>query len=235
MRTRITLSCLAVAAILTGCGSSTTTTAVTAPTAAVAAATPSTATTAATPSTTSSVFSGPDGVPAYQPSTVVSQWPGSLRIISADSVTQVGAYYASTLSSGSWVIVSKTVTPDGASFTVHEHEQEATVAVYPTSSGSGVLISSNGLSSLDGVPVYQPSAALSQAPGSIRLISGESVTRVGAYYASTFSGGGWVIVSKTVTPDTARFTVKKNGQGATVAVFPYGAGSAVLIARYTLP
>jgi predicted cupin superfamily sugar epimerase len=235
MRTGIALSCLAVAAILTGCGSSSGTTTVTAPAEAATTATPSTATTAAAPGTSSSVFSSPDGVPAYQPSTIVSEGPGSLRIISDESVTQVGAYYASTFSSEGWVLVSKTVTPGGASFTLHENGQEVTVAVYPTASGSGVLISSSGLSSLDDVPVYQPSAILSEGPTSIRVISDNSVTQVGAYYASTFRSGGWVIVSKTVTPYSASFTVKKSGQAATVAVYPNGAGSAVLISSYTLP
>lgn len=228
MRTGIVLSCLAVAAILTGC-SSAGTTASTASAKAATAATPSTAATAAAPSTSSSSLSGPDGVPAYQPATVVSQWPGSLTIISDDSVARVGAYYASTFSGEGWVLVSKTVTPGGASFTLHKNGQEVTVAVYPTASGSGVLISSSGLSSLDDVPLYQPSAVLSEGPTSITLISQKSVTQVSAYYASTFSGGGWVIVSKTVTPHSASFTVKKNGQGATVTVYSNGAGSAVLI------
>ena len=159
--------------------------------------------------------------------------PGQLRIISADSVTKVGAYYASTFGGGGWVVVSKTVTPFGASFTVYANEQIVTVGVVPRTNGSGVLISWDGLYSLHGIPIYQPSVVLSQAAGSLRFISGDSVTQVGAYYASTF-GGGWVVVSKTVTPHSARFTVRKNGQGATVAVFPYGAGSTVLIARYTL-
>jgi len=217
-----------------GCGGGSTKATVTTPTAAATTATPSTATTAANPSTSSAPFSGPDGVPVYQPSTVIERLPGQLKIISADSVTRVGAYYASTLTGGGWVIVSKTVTPHGASFTVHANEQVVTVGVYPTTNGSGVLISRDGLYSLHGIPIYQPSVVLSQAAGSLRLISGESVTQVGAYYAATFSGGGWVVVSKTVTPHSARFTVRKNGQGATVAVFPHGAGSAVLIARYTL-
>ena len=232
MRTGATLSCLAVAAILTGCGSSTTTTPVTA---LAAVTTTATTTTAATPTESSSALSSPDGVPAYEPSTVVNEAPGSLRIISPESVTRVGAYYASTFAGEGWVIVSKTVTFGGASFTVSENGQEATVSVYPTTSGSGVLISSSGLSSLDGVPVYQPSAALSQGPTSLRIISGESVRRVGAYYVSTFAGEGWVILSRTVTPHSASFTVEKNGQGATVAVSPYGAGSTVLISGHTLP
>ncbi len=141
MRTGITLSCLAVAAVLTSCGSSTTKT-LTASAAAVTTATRSTATTAATPSTRSSAFSGQDGVPAYQPSTVVSEGPTSLRIISPESVPQVSAYYASTFTGEGWVLVSKSVALVGAGFTVHQNGQEVTVAVYPTASGSGVLISS---------------------------------------------------------------------------------------------
>jgi len=231
--TGITLACLAVAAILTGCGGSSTTATVITPTAATTA-TPSTATTAATPSTSSAPFSGPGGVPVYQPSTVIERLPGQLKLISADSVTRVAAYYASTLTGGGWLIVSKAITPDGASFTVYANEQVVTVGVLPKTNGSAVLITIDGLYSLHGIPIYQPSAVLSQAAGSLGFISGESVTQVGAYYASTFSGGGWVVVSKTVTPHSARFTVRKAGQGATVAVFPHGAGSAVVIAHYTL-
>ena len=97
MRTGATLSCLAVAAILTGCGRQHhTTTPVTALSAVATTATTATTTTAATPTESSSALSSPDGVPAYEPSTVVNEAPGSLRIISPESVTRVGAYYAST-------------------------------------------------------------------------------------------------------------------------------------------
>jgi hypothetical protein len=144
------LSCLAVATILAGCGSSTPTTPVTTPTTTTTTTTPTT-TTATTPIESSSALPGADGVPVYEPSTVVNEAPGSLRIISSESVTRVAAYYASTLASEGRVVVSKTVTFGGAGFTLRENGQEVTVAVYPRASGSGVLISSNDLSSLLGV------------------------------------------------------------------------------------
>src|SRR5881392_1054269 len=102
MWTAIMLACLAVAAILTGCGGSSTTATVTTSTAAATTATLSTATTAANPSTSSAPFSGFDGVPVYQPAAVIDQLPGQRRIITADAVTRVGAYYAPTLTGGGW-------------------------------------------------------------------------------------------------------------------------------------
>jgi hypothetical protein len=61
------------------------------------------------------------------------------------------------------------------------------------------------------------------------------VTKVGAFYSSTFAHGGWVTVSKTVTPYSAHYTVKKGKEGATVVVSPKGSGSSVAISASPSP
>jgi hypothetical protein len=91
---------------------------------------------------------------------------------------------------------------------------------------------SSSSSNPDGVPTYKPSTVVSQAPHSLIIASPESVSKVSAYYSSAFSGGGWVIVSKTVTPYSGSFTVSKNGGGATVVVSPKGSGSTIAISSH---
>jgi hypothetical protein len=107
MRVRIVVPLLAVVAVLTGCGSSSSSNTVTTVTATAPAGQPSTATAPATGATSSSS----EGVPTYQPSSVVSQAPHSLVISTPDSLSKVSAYYSSTFGGGGWTIVSKTVTP----------------------------------------------------------------------------------------------------------------------------
>jgi hypothetical protein len=109
----------------------------------------------------------------------------------------------------------------------------ATAATTPATTATSSPASTSSSSGLDGVPAYQPSSTVSRAPHSLIIASPDSVTKVGSYYSSTFAGGGWVTVSKTVTPYSASFTVKKGGQGASVVVSPKGSGSSVAITSYT--
>jgi hypothetical protein len=101
----------------------------------------------------------------------------------------------------------------------------------PTAQATPTAPSSSS-SNPDGVPTYKPSTVVSQAPHSLIIASPESVSKVSAYYSSAFSGGGWVIVSKTVTPYSGSFTVSKNGGGATVVVSPKGSGSTIAISSH---
>jgi hypothetical protein len=145
MRTRIVLSSLALAAsLVVGCGSSSsngTTTTVTAPATSAAPAAPTTTT--ATSTTSSGSTSGVDGVPAYQPSDVVSQAPNSLVLSSTDTAAKVGAFYAAKLTKDGWVTVSKAVTPTSVSFAVKKSGQGASVVVATSGSGSSVSISTH--------------------------------------------------------------------------------------------
>jgi hypothetical protein len=153
MRPGTMLSCLAVATLLvTACGSSSSTTAtktVAAPapattqTHATATAAPPATTTTATPSTSASSSSNPDGVPTYEPSTVVSRAPHSLILSSPESVSKVSAYYSLAFSGNGWAIVSKTVTPYSGSFTVSKNGGGASVVVSPKGSGTTIAISSH--------------------------------------------------------------------------------------------
>jgi hypothetical protein len=150
MRTPIALCCLAFATTaVAGCGSSSTTTTTTATTTKVTATVTSPSTTAAPSApppvtvrkSTTAASSGIDGVPAYEPSTVVSHGAHSLVLTSTDSTGTVGAFYAAKLSGDGWVTVSKTVDPTHANFTVKKNGQGATVAVAPAGSGSSISIS----------------------------------------------------------------------------------------------
>jgi hypothetical protein len=88
---------------------------------------------------------------------------------------------------------------------------------------------------LGDVPAYEPSTVVSRSARSLVLSSTDPVAKVGSFYATKLAGGGWVVVSKVVTPTSANFTVKKNGQGASVAVAPKAGGSSISISSYPIP
>jgi hypothetical protein len=98
-----------------------------------------------------------------------------------------------------------------------------------SSAGSG------SASSVEGVPAYQPSSVVSQAPHSLVLTSPDSVTKVGAFYSSTFAGNGWATVAKSVSRFSATFVVKKGNESVSLVVAPHGSGSNVAIATRSSP
>jgi hypothetical protein len=95
--------------------------------------------------------------------------------------------------------------------------------------------SSAPASSSGKVPVYKPASVVNNAPHSLILSTPDSPTKVSAFYSSQLGGHGWTTVSKTVTPTSASYTVKKHGRGASVVVSPKGSGSTVSISTYVAP
>jgi hypothetical protein len=74
-----------------------------------------------------------DGIPYYQPSTLVSQSTGSIVLGTKDSIREVAAFYADVVDTGDWTVVSRAVAPDGAAFTIKKSGKGASIAV-----GSGI-------------------------------------------------------------------------------------------------
>lgn len=138
-------------------------------------------------------------------------------------VAGCGSSSSSTTTTTTHTVTTAVTTPAGTATVTH------TVAVTPTTS------TTSASSGLDGVPAYEPSSVVSHGAHSLVLTSKDSTGQVGAFYAAKLSGDGWVTVSKTVDPTHANFTVKKNGQGASIAVAPAGSGSSISISSYPLP
>lgn len=129
------------------------------------------------------------------------------------------------------VLAPVTVTTGTAGTTVHV-AVPATTSSTTTSPSTGASGSSAGLGD---VPGYEPSTVVSRSARALVLTSTDPVSKVGSFYVTKFAGGGWVVVSKVVTPTSANFTVKKNGQGASVAVAPKAGGSSISISSYPIP
>lgn len=73
---------------------------------------------------------------------------------------------------------------------------------------------------------------LTESPGSRTLRTNDPVSRVAAFYTRELERGGWTFVSRSVTPASASFTVKRSGQGATIAVSKAQQGSGISISTY---
>jgi hypothetical protein len=89
--------------------------------------------------------------------------------------------------------------------------------------------------SIKGIPYYQPSTVHSQTSSSATLSSPDAVTKVSDYYVNVVHKGGWTTVTKSLTTHSGNLTIKRSGQGATIAVAPSGSGTLITINTYPAP
>ncbi|WML64865.1 hypothetical protein [Rhodococcus sp. AH-ZY2] len=140
----VTAAALAVALAVGGCGTDDTypsesaqTTTETAP-----ETTPPTGTAGSEPGqpgTEPQVTEATGGIPAYQPSTLVSRSIGSTVLTTSDPIEQVGAFYLDFVDREGWQTVSESVTPYSTSLTIRKTGEGASISV--SSGGDGTLIS----------------------------------------------------------------------------------------------
>jgi hypothetical protein len=82
---------------------------------------------------------GSSTLPKYEPSSVVSDSPGSLQLTSPDSVKKVTVFYDNLLTKGGWKIVSSSKTAYSTNITATKGSTGTTLSV--SVSGSGTYIS----------------------------------------------------------------------------------------------
>ena len=145
---RITGSGIVVLVVLTllamllvaGCGGNKTTSTGTTPSSSSVSTTPSSAQAS---SNSSSLGSSPatssNTLPKYEPSTVVSDAPGSLQLTSTDSIQKVTAFYDDALAKGGWSIISNSKTAYSTNITAKKGSTGTTLSISTT--GSGTYIS----------------------------------------------------------------------------------------------
>jgi hypothetical protein len=92
-----------------------------------------------------------------------------------------------------------------------------------------VTVGLGGSTTEHGVPNYQPSSVVSQAPGSTTLSSSDSVEKVTAFYLNVIHAGRWHTVSQSVTGHNASLTIKKSHQGASILISPTGSHTVISI------
>jgi hypothetical protein len=100
-----------------------------------------------------------------------------------------------------------------------------------TSSAQMSAPASGTSNSTDEVAWYEPSFVVSQAAHTL-LRTSDDVEKVTNFYDQHLTNGGWTIISKTSSPYSGNFTVRKSGHGATVAISSTGNGSSVSISTY---
>lgn len=80
-----------------------------------------------------------DGIPAYQPSTLVSRAIGSAVLTTSDPIEQVSTFYLDFVDREGWQTVSESVTPYSTSLTIRKPGKGASISV--SSGGDGTLVS----------------------------------------------------------------------------------------------
>lgn len=123
-----------------GCGSSKTASTGTTPSSSSTSTTPSSTQTSSTsPNQGSNTATSSNTLPRYQPSSVVSDAPGSLQLTSPDSIQKVTAFYDDALTKGDWSIISNSKTAYSTNITAKKGSTGTTLSISAT--GSGTYIS----------------------------------------------------------------------------------------------
>jgi hypothetical protein len=92
--------------------------------------------------TSAGTSASPTGkLPAYHPSTVVSESSSTTVLKSPDSVSKIGAFYRNALANGGWDTTSSSMGSFHASFTAHRAHEGVSISVYPRFGGAGISIS----------------------------------------------------------------------------------------------
>ena len=86
-----------------------------------------------------------------------------------------------------------------------------------------------------GIPNYKPSDVVSEESGSTVLTSPDPVEKVARFYVDFANTKNWDTVSKSVSGNSANLTIKKSGQGATVAIVSRPSGALITISTYKAP
>ena len=87
--------------------------------------------------------SSADRLPAYHPSTVVSESADSIVLTSPDSVSKIGEFYRNALAAGGWHVTSSSTSAFHASLAAYRSNEGVSVSVYSRASGSGISISTH--------------------------------------------------------------------------------------------
>jgi hypothetical protein len=86
-----------------------------------------------------------------------------------------------------------------------------------------------------GIPIYKPSDTVSEASGSTVLKTSDSVDQVSKFYGDWIEKDNWDTVSHTSSSASANFTIKKSGDGATIAISTSGSDTLISISTYPSP
>jgi hypothetical protein len=86
-----------------------------------------------------------------------------------------------------------------------------------------------------GIPIYEPSDVVSEETGSTVLTSPDSVDEISQFYLDFVEREDWETVSETVRDDGASLTIRKDGDGATIAIGPHDPDTLISISTYASP
>ncbi|MER6982225.1 hypothetical protein [Streptomyces carpinensis] len=82
------------------------------------------------------------------------------------------------------------------------------------------------------MPTYPGATVTSNVSGTTMLHSGDTVSKVGAFYVDTLAREGWKTVSKHQGEFSTNIVAKRGREGVTVQVSPTGSGTSITISKY---
>lgn len=86
-----------------------------------------------------------------------------------------------------------------------------------------------------GIPIYEPSEVVSEATGSTVLETPDSVKEVYDFYVDFVERENWETVSQNSSSAAANLTIKKSGDGSTIAISTSGSDTLISISTYASP
>jgi len=124
--------------------------------------------------------------------------------------------------------------PAQAQSAARDNNAAPDTTVAPPKRAVAPVASPSASSSTNDIPFYGGARVVRDTYGSTQLKSDDSVGQVSAFYADALDRGKWHFVSKSVTPWSGSFVVRKGSQGASISVYRtgLGGGASVSISRY---
>jgi hypothetical protein len=82
------------------------------------------------------------------------------------------------------------------------------------------------------LPDYQPSTVVSKSAASTVLTSPDSTSKIGEFYRSALTAGGWHVTASSMSAYHASFAAYRSNEGINVSVYSRGSGSGISISTY---
>jgi hypothetical protein len=156
------------------------------------------------------------------------QWPGGTsRIFAAGAVAVAAVGLTACTASGG----APAATP-ATTVTQTAQASPAAAVSNPTAAPSVPASGSADSPSAGKLPDYQPSTVVSKSADSTVLTSPDSVNRIGEFYRSALTAGGWHVTASSMSAYHASFAAYRSNEGINVSVYSRGSGSGISISTH---
>jgi hypothetical protein len=156
------------------------------------------------------------------------QRPGAMSRISAATAVAVAAIGLTACATSG----DAPATTPTATITQAAQASPAPAVSSPTAAPSAAASGSADSPSAAELPEYQPSTVVSKSAYSTVLTSPDPVSKIGEFYQSALTTGGWHVVASSMSAYHASFTAYRSHEGVSVSVYSRGSGSGISISMH---